>query len=143
MPGEGLLNFARDRTELPQRIILQHQRDAKGGEDRRQRVAPQQRAQGRQIDDRAEQRDHQGGDHQSQPKIAGRRQCDHTDIGAEHEELAMGKVDDVHNAEDQGQPGGDQRQDHAGDDAVDRLDQQLVQRDAREELHATRPNTDG
>ena len=46
----------------------------------------------------------------------------HADIGAEHEQLAVGEVHHVHDAEDQRQAGGDQRQDHAGDDAVDRLD---------------------
>ena len=33
---------------------------------------------------------------------------------------------DLHDAEDQRQAGGHERQDHAGDDAVDGLDQDLV-----------------
>src|SRR5260370_10652 len=39
----------------------------------------------------------------------------------------MGKVDDIHDAEDQCQTRGDQRQDHAGHDAVYCLDQLLIQ----------------
>ena len=50
----------------------------------------------------------------------------HADIGAEHEQLAVGEVHHVHDAEDQRQAGGDQRQDHAGDDAVHRLDDDLI-----------------
>ena len=65
---------------------------------------------------------------------------DHADIGAQHEQLAMGEVDHVHDAEDQGQPRGDQRQDHAGDDAVDGLDQDLVEGNA---APLTLPGTGG
>jgi len=126
MAGERLLDLARDRAELPQRVVLQHQRDPESGEDRRQRIAAEQRAQRRQIDDRTEQRDDEAGDHQGDPEIASGGQHDHADISAEHEQLAMGKIDDIHNAEDQGQTGGDQRQNHAGHDAVYRLDQQLI-----------------
>ena len=56
------------------------------------------------------------------------RQGHDADIGAEHQELAVREIDHVHDAEDQGQPGRDQRQDHPGHDAVDRLDQDLVER---------------
>ncbi len=52
-------------------------------------------------------------------KLPRGRQHDHADIGAEHEQLAVGEVHHVHDAEDQRQARGDQRQDHAGDDAVD------------------------
>src|SRR5262249_38774348 len=39
--GEWLLDFACDRTELPERVVLQYQRHAEGGKDRRQRIAAQ------------------------------------------------------------------------------------------------------
>ena len=71
---------------------------------------------------------------QRQPEIAGRGQGHHADIGAEHEQFAMREIDHVHDAEDQRQPGGDQRQDHAGDDAVDRLDEQQVERNGMKKL---------
>src|SRR5438552_4166850 len=83
-------------------------------------------APGRQIYSRTKQGDHQTGDGKRDPEITGGGQHDHADISAEHEELAMGEIDDLHNAKNQGQPRGHQRQDHAGDDAVDGLDQQLI-----------------
>ena len=43
-------------------------------------------------------------------------------VGAEHEQLAVREVHHVHDAEDEGQPRGNQGQDHPGDDAVDGLD---------------------
>ena len=54
---------------------------------------------------------------------------DDADVGAQHQELAVREVDHVHDAEDQGQSGRHQRQDHPGHEAVDRLDQDLVERD--------------
>ena len=61
---------------------------------------------------------------QRQPEVAGSGEDDHAHIGAEHEQFAVGEIHDVHDAEDQRQAGSDQRQDHAGDDAVHRLDDQ-------------------
>ena len=80
----------------------------------------------RDLQRRAEQRDHQGGEDEREPEAAGGRQHDDAHIGAQHEQLAVGEVHHVHDAEDQREPGGDQRQDHAGDDAVHRLDEDLV-----------------
>ena len=71
---------------------------------------------------------------QRQPETSGGGEDDDADIGAEHEQFAVGEVHHVHDAEDQRQPGGDQRQDHAGDDAVHRLDDDEIQRDGVEEL---------
>ena len=42
--SEGLLDLARHRAELVERPVLEHERDAKGREDRRQRIAPEQRS---------------------------------------------------------------------------------------------------
>jgi hypothetical protein len=128
MAAERLGDLARHRTELPQRVILQDQRDAKGSKDRRQRVAAEQRAQCGQVNRRAEQRDDESGGDECDPKIAGSGQGNNANIGAQHEQLAMGKVDYVHDAEDQRQARGHQGEDHAGDDAVDRLDQDLLDR---------------
>ena len=68
------------------------------------------------------------GEHKRHPEAAGRGQDQHADIGAEHEQFAMREVHHVHDAEDQRETRGDQRQDHAGDDAVHRLDDQQVDR---------------
>ena len=57
MAGDRLGELARHRAELPQRIILQYQRDAEGGQDRRQRIAADQGPQRDHIDRRAEQAD--------------------------------------------------------------------------------------
>ena len=43
--GDRLVDLARHRPELPQRVVLQDQRHAEGGEDRGQRIAPDQRTQ--------------------------------------------------------------------------------------------------
>ena len=47
----------------------------------------------------------------------------------------MGEVDHVHDAENERQTRGDQRQDHADDYAVHRLNDQQVDRNALEEMH--------
>jgi len=61
------------------------------------------------------------------------------EIGAQHEEVAVGEVDDVHDPEDQRQPRGDQRQDHAVHEAVHDLHEDLIEGD-----HAlTLPGTGG
>ena len=52
------------------------------------------------------------------------------DEAAQHDEVAVGEVDDVHDAEDERQPRGDEGQDHAVDDPVDGLDEDLLERDA-------------
>ena len=146
IPAEGLLDLARHRAELPERVVLQHQGDAEGGQDGRQGIAAEQRAQSDDMNAGAEQRDDECGDHERKPEVAGGRQHDHAHIGAQHEQLAVGEVHHVHDAEDQRQAGGHQSQNHAGDDAVDRLDQQLIERNGLKQLvdgHVTRPNTGG
>ena len=139
LAGERLLDLARHRAELPQRIILQDERNPEGGEDRIERIAAEQRAQCRQVYDCAEQRYEERSRYQGDPEISGGRQYDDADIGAQHEEFAMGKIDHVHDAENQCQTRRDERQDHAGDDAVDCLDQDLLDGN----VHATHPDTDG
>ena len=67
-------------------------------------------------------------------KLPDGRQHDDADVGAQHEQLAVGEVDHVHDAEDEREARGDQRQDHAGDDAVDRLDDDDVPGDVQTRL---------
>ncbi len=139
LPGEGLPDLARDGAELPQRVILQDERDAEGREDGVERIAAQERAQCHDVDDGAEQRHHQRRRDQRQPEIAGRGHGQHADIGAQHEQFAMREIDHVHDAEDERQARGDERQDHAGDDAVQRLDQDLLQHGPRSPDTDARP----
>ena len=52
---------------------------------------------------------------------AGELEDGQREIGAEHVEGAVGEIDDLQHAEDQRQPGGDQEQQHADDQAARRL----------------------
>ncbi len=54
-------------------------------------------------------------------KASGHRREGCGEIGADHVERAMRQVDQVHYAEDQGQPGGEQKQQHAQLHAIERL----------------------
>ena len=67
------------------------------------------------------------GHDEREPEVAGRHHRRRAYVGAEHEQLAVGEVHDVHDPEDERQPRGDQRQDHAADDAVDDLDQEQIE----------------
>jgi len=61
---------------------------------------------------------------------AGRVHHDQGDIGSEHDQIAMGNVDQPHDAEDQRQAGGEQRvepaEQHALDDGVDPVHQRCI-----------------
>jgi hypothetical protein len=52
------------------------------------------------------------------------------EVGAEHDEVAMGEVDEPHDAEDQAEPGGEERVEPAEQDALD---------DGIEPVHAAAP----
>jgi hypothetical protein len=107
-------------------------------------MAAEQRAQHHHMNGRPEQRDDEAGDHERDPKVSRGSQCNHAQVGAQHEQLAVGEVDHVHDAEDQREAGGHQRQDHACDDAVNRLDQELVEGNRLKKLlegHATLRDT--
>ena len=62
--------------------------------------------------------------HQRGEKAAGQRVEHHGEIGAQHVLDAMRKVDEVHHAEHERQPGRDQKQQHAELKAVERLNDQ-------------------
>ena len=57
-----------------------------------------------------------------QPEAARERDDDHPDVGAEGVERPVGEVQDVHQAPDDGQPGGDEEQHRADGQALQRLD---------------------
>src|ERR1700722_2322765 len=60
---------------------------------------------------------HEGAEHET----SGQRGKGRGEIGAEHVERAVRQVDQVHDAEDQRQPGGEQEQQHAELHAVEKL----------------------
>ena len=141
LAGEGLRDLARDRAELPQRIVLHHQRNAEGRENRGQGIAAEQRTQRGDLQRRPDQRHDQRGEHEGEPEAAGRGHHQDAHIGAEHEQLAVGEVHHVHDAEDQGEAGGDQGEDHSGDDAVDRLNDDHVPGNVLEQVEHRPPHT--
>ena len=72
---------------------------------------------------------------EGQPEVARGRDGGGPHEAAQHDEVAVGEVDHVHDAEDERQAGGDEGEDHPVDDAVHGLDEDLVERDA----HGARP----
>ena len=99
--------------EDPERGVAQQQREAEGRQDLRQHRPAHHLADEAEIDERR-----RAGT--ARPPPPGRRPPGrHADpsarrerhIHAEHDELAMGEVDEVHHAPDQRQPGGEQRVD--------------------------------
>ena len=61
-----------------------------------------------------------------EPEIAGRLQRGPGQHGADHEEVAVREIDDVEQAEDDGEAKRDERDDQAPDQAVHRKQQQLI-----------------
>jgi hypothetical protein len=70
------------------------------------------------------------GHDEGDPEVAGGGDGGRSHEAAQHHQIAVREVDDVHDAEDQREPGGHQRQDHAVDQPVDRLHQDLLDGDA-------------
>ncbi len=99
--GERLLDLARHRTELPQRVVLQDQRNAERCENCRERIAADKRPQRHDLDRCSNQRHNQRCNQQRQPEIARRRQHQDADISAQHEQFAVREIDDIHDAENQ------------------------------------------
>jgi hypothetical protein len=126
LAGDRLGELAGHRPVLPERVVLDHQRHAERGQDRGQRVAAHQRPQGGDLEDGAEQGHAEHGPAQGEPEVAGEEEHRGAHVGAEHEQVAVGEVHDVHDPEDQRQPRGDERQDHAVDEPVDDLHEDLV-----------------
>ena len=111
---------------LPQRVLLQDQRDAEGGQDGGERIAPEQRPQGDDLQSSPEDGDDEGGRQEGQPEVAGECQGGSAGKAAQHDQVPVGEVDDVHDAEDQGEPRRHQGEDHTVHDPVDRLDDEGV-----------------
>src|SRR3989338_195660 len=77
------------------------------------------------IPERADQPDGQRRQEQRHPEAAGRRDQREASVHAEHVEGAVRKVDDVEHPEDQGEPDGEQEQQHAVGESVQRLAEEV------------------
>ncbi len=108
------------RREQPERGVAQEQRQAEGGEDLRQHRSAQDVADERQIEHDAEreQRDERGEPEHGRA-AAEPHHREQRGIHAEHDELAMGEVDEVHHAPDERQAGREQGVDGAEKQAAD------------------------
>ena len=120
---------ARRRAVGDAHAFLQDQRQAEGRDDRERRDvvdgldddALDQRSQGEADQRREDER---------QPEIAGRLQRRPGQHGADHEEVAVREIDDVEQAEDDGEAERDQRDDQAPDQAVHGEQKKLVHLDS-------------
>jgi hypothetical protein len=70
---------------LPQRVVLQHQRNAESGQNRVERIAADQGAQRDDLHCRAENGDDERSTDQRQPETSSAHEHDEAEIGAEHE----------------------------------------------------------
>ena len=103
VPRHGLEDLARHGPVMPQRVVLDDEREAEGGENRRQWIASEQRPERRHLEHRAEHGQRQHRDDERDPEVAGGEERGRPDVGAQHEEIAVREVDDVHDPEDQGE----------------------------------------
>ena len=122
----GLADLTHRRAPLPQRVLLEHQRDAERGEDGRQRVASDQGPERRDLERGAQHGDDDRRHEQGQPVVPGHAQHAGAHERAQHEQIAVGEVDDVHDPEDEGETRGDHGQHHPVDQSVERLDEDLI-----------------
>ena len=79
--------------------------------------------------------DNDRGDNERHPERARCSDCRITDIGTEHEERAMRKIDDTHDAEDQRQPARNEEQNRRLRECIETLRQQKA-----DKIHAAPPD---
>src|ERR1700730_13315736 len=68
-------------------------------------------------------------DNKADPEIAGRRQAEPCQHGADHEEVAMGDIDDVQQTENNRKPERDERDDQSPDQPVHRQQKYRIPHD--------------
>jgi hypothetical protein len=105
---------------------LQDQGNPEGRQDGGQGVSAEKWSQGADLQSGAEHGDDEGRGQKGQPEIAGEGHGSGAREAAQHHQIPVGKVDDIHDAEDQGQPRRDEGQDHPIDDPVDCLNHEGV-----------------
>jgi hypothetical protein len=88
-------------AKTPEHGIAQQQRQPEGAENLGQHRPLHHAADQSEIDDDAQRRQHQCGNRRAQKRPDTEQRPDHErHIHAEHDEIAMGEVDDVHHAPD-------------------------------------------
>jgi hypothetical protein len=108
------------RAEIPEHGVAQQQREAEGAEDLRQHRPLHDVADQREIDDDAERREHQHGERRAEQRPSSQERVrDESYVHAEHDEIAMREVDDVHHAPDQREARGEQRVHRAQQQSAD------------------------
>jgi hypothetical protein len=103
---------------------------AEGEEQRIVDAAPVERAHQHPLDGEPEEPHRQRGGDQAEPEAAGIAVEKDPDIGADHEEGAVGEVDDVHQPEDQRQADADEDVDRPERDAGHELQREQVEGEA-------------
>ena len=108
------------RGERPERGVAQHQRQAERAQDLRQHRAFGDVPHQPEIDDDAqhEQQRRRAGDEEDRTQLQ-QGEGEERRIHRQHDEIAVGEVDDVHHAPDQRQAGGKQRIDRSHQQAAD------------------------
>ncbi len=134
------------RTPDPQRGVIDDQHQRKGRkqlEQLRRAIDP---AQQDDFDQGADQSDQDCGCENAAPepeRAANRAGERRRHIGAEHEQRSMRDIDDARDAEDQREPGGDEKQARGGGEPVERLKQKTAEAHRMREANASLPRSRG
>ncbi len=99
--------------------LLQQDRQAEGGQQRDEQVAVDHAEHHQPVERPADEEQHDRRDHHPEQRMDAVPEQDHGDIAAEHDELALGDVDDVHHAPDQRHAVGGEREDRPHQQAID------------------------
>ena len=137
------LQRIRHRIGLPRRAVIiaeqafDDQRQAEGEQESVERIEAAQLLQQHPLDDDAERADQDRHDHQRRPIIDAEILQQHIgDEGAHHVLRAVGEIDDVEHAENDGEPETQERVERAVDQAEQKLAEQRLRRDAEDFEHA-------
>ena len=114
----------------PERRIIDDQQHREGGKELEQLRHLIDAAKQQNLDQRADDRDQQRGEHDGAPESEPTAHLGRDAVGnvdAQHVERAVGDVDDARDAEDQRQAGADEEQTGGGSKSVERLKQESVE----------------
>ena len=114
----------------PERRVVDDQQHREGGEQLEQLRRLIDAAKQQDLDQRADGRDQQRGEHDGAPEAEPAAHLGRDAVGnvdAQHVERAVGDVDDARDAEDQRQAGADEEQAGGGGKPVERLEQESVE----------------
>ena len=108
--------------------LVDEQDDAEGGEHLVEMVAVIQVSEDQHFQRQAENECRQQAKQQRCEEVAGQPEEQKSQVSADHVLHAMGQVDEAHDAEDQRQPGRDQKQQHAVLQTVEDLNEEQCER---------------